>query len=48
MKTSNKKARFLHQESREYRGLPRVRDLKTRANRIERRTAKTALKKVAE
>jgi hypothetical protein len=44
MKTTNKKARFLHQESREYRGLHRVRDYKTRANRVERRAGKQQLK----
>ncbi|MCA9643345.1 MAG: hypothetical protein KC492_21750 [Myxococcales bacterium] len=43
MKTMNKKARLLHGESREYRGLRRVRDYKTRANRIERRSAKQQL-----
>lgn len=43
MKTTNKKARFLHQESREYRGLRRVRDYKTRASRVERRAAKQHL-----
>lgn len=48
MKTLHKKARFLHDESREYRGLPRVRDYKTRANRIERRSAKQALASEAE
>lgn len=44
MKTTHKKARFLHQESREYRGLRRVRDHKTRASRIERRAAKQQLR----
>lgn len=44
MKTTTKKARYLHQASREYRGLPRVRDYKTRASRVERRTAKQQLK----
>lgn len=44
MNTEPKAARFLHQESREYRGLRRVRDYKTRANRIERRVAKQALR----
>lgn len=44
MKTTNKKARFLHQESREYRGLPRVRDYKTRASRVERRVTKQHLR----
>ncbi len=43
MKTESKKARFLHQECREYRGQRRVQDLKTRANRVERRSAKQAL-----
>jgi len=37
MKTTIKKALFLHRESREYRGFYRVRDYKKRANRIERR-----------
>jgi hypothetical protein len=48
MKTTNKKARFLHQESREYRGLPRVRDYKTRASRIERRAVKQRLNESSE
>ena len=43
MKTETKKARFLHQESREYRGLPRVRGYKARANRVERRSLKQKL-----
>jgi hypothetical protein len=43
MKTETKKARFLHQESREYRGLRRVQDYKTRANRVERHAAKQRL-----
>lgn len=44
MKTTNKKARFLHQESREYRGLRRVRDYKTRASRVDRRATKQQLR----
>lgn len=44
MKTTNKKARFLHQESREYRGLRRVRDYKARANRVERHVTKQHLR----
>lgn len=42
--TANKKARFLYEEHREYRGQRRVRDLKVRARRVERRAAKQALK----
>lgn len=41
--TEIKRARFLHQESREYRGLRRVQDYKTRASRVERRTTKQRL-----
>lgn len=44
MKTTSKKALFLHVESREYRGLRRVRNYKTLAHRIERRTSRAALK----
>ena len=44
MKTNAKTARFLHVESREYRGQRRVRNYKTLAHRVERRTARTALK----
>lgn len=45
MKTKTKKARFLHDESRQYRGLYRVRVLKTLANRIERRTVRASVKR---
>ena len=44
MKTTHKKALFLHQESREYRGLYRVRDFKKRAHRVERRAEKIKVK----
>lgn len=44
MKTIHKKARFLHQESREYRGLPRVRKFKTLAHRVERRAVRQHIK----
>lgn len=37
-RTKNKKARFLYEEALEYQGLRRVRDLKVKARRIERRT----------
>ncbi len=40
MKYETKKARFLIEESREYRGLRRVADFKKRARRVERRTQK--------
>jgi len=36
-KTLTKKARFLHEKSREYRGQRKVADYKARANRVERR-----------
>lgn len=42
--TENKKALQLHQESREYRGLRRVKNLKTLAHRVERRAVKQALR----
>lgn len=41
--TESRRARFLHQESREYRGLRHVQDYKTRASRAERRAAKQRL-----
>lgn len=47
MKTTTKSANELHIESREYRGLRRVRTLKTLASRMERRAVKAALKSVA-
>jgi hypothetical protein len=40
MKMNNKKANFLHRESRIYRGLRSVRKNKILANRIERRSMK--------
>jgi len=44
MKFEVKKARFLDDEARYYHGLPRVRDYRTRARRIERRTLRQCLK----
>ena len=45
MKNNSKKARWLHDASREYRGAKRVADFKTRASRIERRINKIAVHK---
>ena len=47
-KTQIKKARFLHENSRAYRGQRKVADYKTRAHRIERRTSRQQLKSSAE
>lgn len=38
MRSKTKRARFLHEEARSYKGHPRVRDFKKRARRIDRRT----------
>lgn len=38
--TSNKKARFLYEEAADYKGHRRVRDMKKRARRVERRASK--------
>jgi len=42
-KTLTKKARFLHEKSRVYRGQRKVADYKTRANRVERRALRQRL-----
>lgn len=44
MKTTTKNAERLHHESREYRGLRRVRTLKALASRSERRAVRQMLK----
>ncbi len=44
MKTTTASANALHIESREYRGLRRVRTLKALASRMERRTVRQSLK----
>lgn len=44
MKFEVKKARFLDDDARYYHGMSRVRDYRTRARRIERRTLRQRLR----
>lgn len=44
MGSETKKARFLSEESRSYRGARRVRDYKKRARRIDRRKQKQQIR----
>ena len=47
MKSESKCGRHLYMEALEYKGLPRVRTLKVRARRVDRRVARQVLRFVA-